>query len=560
MFYVTQGTTVKTVLVLCFGLYVSPLFSEPYFVTNTADDGVGSLREAIRLANVNPGPDEIIFQIPKADPNYNPATGVWTIKPLTQMRTVSDPNLVINGMTQRDFIGEDTNPFGPEIELNGSLSTYASGLNIESNHIEIFHLIINRFSEMGIYLSGTKECTIAGCYLGVNYNAMESAGNTYGIFMDDSSQYNMIVPMDTLPNVIGGNPWGGIKITRGCSYNTIMGNYIGLNRTGTDTLGNGLTGGYGGIYIDDGSHHNEVVDNMIFGNRVGIGIWESNYNNIVNNCIGVDRTWTLNLGNVNSGISIRADVDSAKKNLIEENFIGYHLFSGIYIEGQQAAENTMTRNFISNNGQSGITLAQNSNNNISNPTITSGTSEQVQGTAVPMSMIEVFTDSGNQGRQYLGSTTSGASGSFVLEISGMPLLENITATVTDTNGNTSMFSLPYAVSTNVKQTVLNPVGFSLEQNYPNPFNPTTTIKYQIPELSFTTIIVYDVLGNEVAKLVNEEKPIGNYEIEFSAIGGSASGGNAWNLPSGIYFYRLQVYPANGGAGSFVETKKMVLMK
>ncbi|MGB5849944.1 MAG: hypothetical protein WBH40_15760 [Ignavibacteriaceae bacterium] len=562
MFYVTQRTTVKTVLVLCFGLFVSPLFSETYFVTTTADDGAGSLREAIRLANVNPGPDEIIFQIPMADPNYNPATGVWTIKPLTQMRTISDSNLVINGMTQRDFIGEDTNPFGPEIELNGTLSTYASGLNIESNHIQIFHLIINRFSAMGIFLSGTKECMIAGCYLGVNYNAMESAGNQFGIFMDDSSQYNMIVPMDTLPNVIGGNPWGGIKIARGCSYNAIVGNYIGLNRTGTDTLGNGLTGGYGGISILEGSHHNEVVENMIFGKRVGIGIWESNYNNIVNNCIGVDRTWTLNLGNVDSGISIRADVDSAKKNLIAENFIGYHPFSGIYIEGQKAAENTMTRNFISNNGQSGITLAQNSNNNISNPTLTSGTSEQVQGTAVPMSVIEVFTDSGNQGRQYLGSTTSGASGSFVLEISGMPLLGNITATVTDTNGNTSMFSLPYAVSTNVKQTVLNPVRFSLEQNYPNPFNPSTKIQFTISELGFTILKVYDVLGNEVAKLVNEEKDAGSYEVKFNSHSGEVRNlpAGRQGLPSGIYFYRLQVYPANGGAGSFVETKKMVLLK
>ena len=85
--------------------------------------------------------------------------------------------------------------------------------------------------------------------------------------------------------------------------------------------------------------------------------------------------------------------------------------------------------------------------------------------------------------------------------------------------------------------------FKLEQNYPNPFNPSTSIKYQVPELSFVTIKVYDVLGNDVATLVNEEKPVGNHQIEF----------NAANLPSGIYFYRLQ-------AGDYIETKKMVLMK
>jgi len=85
--------------------------------------------------------------------------------------------------------------------------------------------------------------------------------------------------------------------------------------------------------------------------------------------------------------------------------------------------------------------------------------------------------------------------------------------------------------------------FYLQQNYPNPFNPNTIIKYQIPELSFVTLQVYDVLGNEIETLVNEETPTGSYEIEFDAT----------SLPSGVYFYRLQ-------AGSFVETKKTVLMK
>ena len=88
------------------------------------------------------------------------------------------------------------------------------------------------------------------------------------------------------------------------------------------------------------------------------------------------------------------------------------------------------------------------------------------------------------------------------------------------------------------------IGFSdLRQNYPNPFNPATTIKYQIPEVSFVTIKVYDVLGNEVTTLVNEEKPAGSYEVEFDGAG----------LPSGIYFYQLK-------ADSYIETKKMVLLK
>ena len=90
---------------------------------------------------------------------------------------------------------------------------------------------------------------------------------------------------------------------------------------------------------------------------------------------------------------------------------------------------------------------------------------------------------------------------------------------------------------------LNPTEFILEQNYPNPFNPSTVISYQLPVSSNVILRVYDVLGKEVATLANEEKPAGNYEIEFSADG----------LTSGIYFYKLQ-------SGEFVETKKMLLMK
>jgi len=101
--------------------------------------------------------------------------------------------------------------------------------------------------------------------------------------------------------------------------------------------------------------------------------------------------------------------------------------------------------------------------------------------------------------------------------------------------------------------VQNPVGvnddellakeFELEQNFPNPFNPGTIISYSVPTSSFINLKVYDILGNEIAVLVNEEKQAGNYQINFDAS----------KLTGGVYFYQLRT-------NSFVDTKKMILMK
>jgi hypothetical protein len=88
-----------------------------------------------------------------------------------------------------------------------------------------------------------------------------------------------------------------------------------------------------------------------------------------------------------------------------------------------------------------------------------------------------------------------------------------------------------------------PIKYSLKQNYPNPFNPSTTIEFSIPEESFIELKVYDVLGREVAELVNENKPVGTYKVNF----------NASNLTSGIYIAKLT-------AGDFTQSFKMTLMK
>ena len=109
--------------------------------------------------------------------------------------------------------------------------------------------------------------------------------------------------------------------------------------------------------------------------------------------------------------------------------------------------------------------------------------------------------------------------------------------------NNSMYSFTYVPVTAIGEDYSSVNSYSLSNNYPNPFNPSTKITYTLPERGNVSLKVYDLLGGEVAQLVNGEIEAGSYEIIF----------NAANLPSGVYFYRLQ-------AGSFVQTKKMIIIR
>jgi hypothetical protein len=113
-----------------------------------------------------------------------------------------------------------------------------------------------------------------------------------------------------------------------------------------------------------------------------------------------------------------------------------------------------------------------------------------------------------------------------------------------TNGQSLTITNQAIGKLKIKTAVL-PSNFALYQNYPNPFNPETIINYSIPKTSFVTIKVYDIIGNEVANLVNEQKTAGNYNVKFSA--------GAKHLASGVYFYRMK-------ADGFTETKKLLLLK
>ncbi len=101
----------------------------------------------------------------------------------------------------------------------------------------------------------------------------------------------------------------------------------------------------------------------------------------------------------------------------------------------------------------------------------------------------------------------------------------------------------YTVLTDVEDESSTPVIFNLAQNYPNPFNPTTKISFSIPESGIVNLKIYDLLGGEVAELINSEMKTGNHSINFDAS----------NLSSGMYFYKIET-------GSYSQTRKMMLLK
>jgi len=145
----------------------------------------------------------------------------------------------------------------------------------------------------------------------------------------------------------------------------------------------------------------------------------------------------------------------------------------------------------------------------------------------------------NGGVNWIRSNSFGASFSyesiyFIDTITGWTVGSNGIILKTTTGGVLTNFS-------NISSEI--PEKFSLSQNYPNPFNPRTVISYELRVTSFAKLIVYDVLGNEVATLVNDKQSAGTYSVEFDGSG----------FASGVYFYKLE-------AGEFSETKRMVLLK
>ncbi len=533
----------------CIGYLISGINFLPatLIVTSAANDGAGSLREAIRSANFSATSDIIAFDIPGPAPHRiqlnnmlplifksltidgstQPANGYTGTAPkieidgvtnafiglnfyfnstpylntaavygvymngfstaITTNRalnvTIGNPGKgnVISGnnfglslgqdiatLVQNNYIGTDTSGTVAQgnISIGLSITGIPNGVHTLQNNV-----ISGNQSWGAVLYNDVRNVTIKGNLIGTDKTGtLPIPNHNFGI----SSSGNLITIGGTLPGE--GNLFSGNCIISPVSSKTalfifgdstiVVGNKFGTDITGTDTLPNR----HGSSMIINGSNNQiggaTVAERNIFaGSPVGISGSQGINNRIENNYFGTDLTGTFALPN-NVAISLGGDTSMVIGNKIKYNQTGIQYgssSSGNLVTGNEIKENatdgiwnwgignTFSQNAIANNGAMGILNYQSSNNGILPPVITAVSSDSVTGTALPGSTIELFYSvSGNsnaQGDQFIATITADNMGNWIYSgILSAPA--SVTATQTDSAGNTSEFSILWSQVTN----------------------------------------------------------------------------------------------------------------
>jgi hypothetical protein len=468
------------VLLLTAGIVVSLMFKSPrrafaasatrldFVVTNTNDQGGGSLRQALLDANANAGADTISFNIPQP--------GVQTISPTSPLPEITDP-VVINAATQPGYAGT------PLIELDGSqVGLSASGLKITCGSSVVRGLAINRFAESGILLQTGGNNRIEGNFIGLDpMGTIARANKGGGIVLSDSSSNLIGGTTAAERNVISGNSFIGISLSG--STNQIKGNFIGTDSAGVKRLGNGL-----GIEVYNISNlvsSGNIIGgtesgarNLISGNGTGIQIGGRVFpgpsgNVVQGNLIGTNAAGNAPLPNTSDGITLLVSSGTiiGGRSAGAANVIAFNGGVGV-VTSQTNINAAVLRNRIFSNAGLGIDLdsdgvtpndagdADFGANKFQNfPLITAVTrgaqSTGIEGTlnSQPNTVftIEIFSNSacdgsGNgEGAQFFHAfevmTDATGAATFNLNVPlALPAGRVLTMTATDPAGNTSEFS------------------------------------------------------------------------------------------------------------------------
>lgn len=329
---------------------VIQLKSNNYIVTTTADNGAGSLRYALQMCMAAPGPHSITFSIPASDAGYQAETGVWVISPATTLPMIMQANVTLDGTTQTVSSG-DSNPYGPEIVIDGS-GSLDYGLRVMNAANFVLKGVNVRRCTKGVQVYESTNCVIEGCYIGTDETAMAAMGNDIGLEFISHS-HNARIGGSTLAarNIISGNQHIGVRLldVENC---TVSGNFIGTNREGTAAVPN-----YDGMSMEGAVRFCTIggttpeARNLISGNTdyglplFGVG---ASHNVIIGNYIGTDVTGTAAIGNTYGVLfddgsfsnRVGGDID-AERNVISGN-VGY----GVFFYNNGTHDNTLKNNYI----------------------------------------------------------------------------------------------------------------------------------------------------------------------------------------------------------------------
>jgi len=423
-------------------------------VTNPADSGTGTLREALEMAQ--PG-TEITFS-PEVFPKNDPQT----IRLNRELPMFTAGNITL-----------DASDAGV-ILFAGDLEDGASGLKIRSDNNIILGLEIIGFPDFGIMIENTganntiggvnpgegntigwmnrngiaifgDNNTIINNHIGVDSDGREHlSNNEFGVYIADGAAGNVIGgEFGVEGNIISGNFLGGILINRGAEGTIIQGNIIGLDAGMKKNIGNS---GFG-IAVQDSQNtliggEEESLGNVICGNTgngIEISGQESMKNRIVGNIIGASGVGA----NEDQGVIIEF---GARDNQIGPgNQIAYNWTNGITITGAGTVRNTITGNYIHNNAGIAVYIEDGANENIPAPQITEASSRRVEGVAAPGQMIEVYSDSEEEAQFFECGVRASENGDFVCVFKQGAFQERmLKALATDADGNSSMLSDSFA--------------------------------------------------------------------------------------------------------------------
>lgn len=358
-FDVVGAVAVAAVAAVVLFLPASASGSSPIVVTNTSDSGAGSLRQAILDANASGSTSSIVFNIPTTDPGFN---GRWfTIRPTLPLPNITQDGTSIDGSTEAVFAG-DTNPSGPEVELNGSLAPGAPGLKLLSSGNRINDLVVDGFVGSagadgigighGSGIGSGSNNVVTGSYIGLDPTGSTAVGNNQGVTIYAGTGNRIGGTTAAERNVISGNAYNGVEIlTNG---NVVEGNYVGTDASGTVAIGNGQEG----IGLEESAGENVIGGSSPGAGNVSSanahsGVWMAGSGNLVQgNYLGTDVTGTMRLGNAGDGVSVGRNSPVGENRIIGNLAAG----NGNGVALRSSNDNVVQGNRLERNRMSGLTV------------------------------------------------------------------------------------------------------------------------------------------------------------------------------------------------------------